>query len=105
MADQRDLFETPDAVLAMERSRREAAEAKTLHLAALLHNVRHLLVRVEQGNAPPRPHEQDRIDAARWLPGIDQALAELPTPKTRLIPAGELGGADAIERYYEDNDR
>lgn len=95
---------TPTEIIGFERELRVERERHLLQLAALLHNVRHLLVRVEGGKAPKRPHEQDRIDAARWLPEIDRALAELPKPKTRIIPAGELGGADPVEYYFEDQD-
>lgn len=96
MIEQQELFARVEALTA-EHERRCAAEAQTLRLAALLHNVRHLLVRCSQGNAPPRPHEQDRLDALRWLPEIEAALTELPQPKTR---ASECGGM--VERYYDD---
>lgn len=70
-------------------------------LACLLHNTKHLLERVAAGEATPRPHEQDRIDALRWLPEIEAELAKLPTPKARILESGELGGADTVEHYYQ----
>lgn len=73
-------------------------------LACLLHDIKHMLVRVAAGDAQPRPHEQDRIDAMRWLPEIEAELAKLPAPKTRVIAAGALGGADPVEHYYEDHE-
>lgn len=66
---------------------------RLLQLAALAHNVKHLLVRLEVG---AKPHKQDAIDARRWLPKIEQLLRELPEPKRRVIEAGELGGAGPV---------
>jgi len=76
-------------------------DARLLQLAALVHNVKHLLVRLEVG---AKPHKQDATDARRWLPQIEQLLSELPEPKRRVIEAGELGGAGPVEHYYEDSE-
>lgn len=70
----------------------------TLELAALLHNVQHLIYRLSIG---AKQHQQDVIDARRWLPEIERALKGLPEPLSRVAVAGDLGGADCIERYYE----
>lgn len=72
-------------------------EPEPMRLAALLHNVKHLLYRVAAGQLPPRPHEQDRLDAARWLAEIESELAKYPKPNSRV---SECGGM--IEHYYED---
>lgn len=77
------------------RDQLESSREQALRLAALLHNVKHLLARVAAGDAPPRPHEQDRLDASRWLPDIERELELLPAPESRLIDQGR-----AVERYY-----
>jgi len=86
MAAQRDLFESSPS-----------DRINLLALLATVHNLVHLIRIAEHGG---RPHEQDRLDAARWLPDLERQLKALPEPETRLIPAGAFGGADPIEHYY-----
>lgn len=74
-----------------------------LELAALLHNVKHLIHRQAQGKAiGGAKHEQDIIDAKRWSPKIDAMLERLPQPSsTCLLPTDGLGGGSYCEHSFD----